>query len=90
MTHQPLHTKRIETRRELDALPDFTATASGVVFRQSFARIEADESFYIAPTSLDNACRSLLSHDINGTVPTLVHDNVTVSIGCSHVPPLLS
>ena len=85
--HDPLRVRRLETRRELDALPDFTATASGVAFRQSFVRIEADESFCVAPTSLNDACRRLLSLDIDGTVARLVHDNVTFKIGCNFVPP---
>ena len=84
--HEPLRVRRIETRRELDALPDFTTTASGVAFRQSFVRIEAAESFCVAHTSLDDACRSLLTLDINGTVARLVHDTVTFKIGCNFVP----
>ena len=46
--HEPLRVRRLETRRALDALPDFT-TASGVAFRQSFVGIEAAESFCVAP-----------------------------------------
>ena len=47
--HEPLRVRRLETRRAPDALPDFTTTASGVAFRQSFVGIEAAESFCVAP-----------------------------------------
>ena len=74
-------------RQELDALPDFSIGVSGVSFKQSFVQVESDETFFIAPKTLIDACRSILALDINTTVARVVHDNVTVKIGCNHVPP---
>ena len=79
--------RRMLARQTLDALPDFPIGASGVSFKQSFMEIESDETFFSAPKTLVDACRSILTLDINTAVDRVVHDNVTVQIGCDHVPP---
>ena len=73
--------RRMLARQTLDALPDFSIGASGVSFKQSFVQVESDETFFIAPKTLVDACRSILALDINTTVARVVHDNVTVKIG---------
>ena len=79
--------RRMLARQTLDALPDFSVGASGVSFNQSLMEIESDETFFAAPKTLVDACRSILTLDINTTVDRVVHDSVTVQIRCDHVPP---
>ena len=45
-----------------------------------------DKSFYIAPKCLIESCRRLLSINLDDTVAHVVHDNVTVQIGCNALP----
>ena len=85
--HAEVRMRRMLARQTLDALPDFSIGASGVSFKQSFMEIESDETFFAAPKTLVDACRGILARDINTTVDRVVHDNVTVQIGCDRVPP---
>ena len=75
--------RRMLARQTLDALPDFSIGASGVSFKQSFVQIESTETFFVAPKALIDACRGIITLDINTTVAGVVHDNVTVQIGCN-------
>ena len=43
-------------------------------------------SFFVAPNGLIESCRRLLSLQLDDTVARIVHDNVTVQIGCNVVP----
>ena len=83
--HAEVRMRRMLARQTLDALPDFSIGASGVSFKQSFVEIESDETFFAAPKTIVDACRRILALDINTTVARVVHDNVTVQIGCNHV-----
>ena len=82
---ETLLSRRIQCRADLDLLSDFN-TENGLSFRQSFVSIESDESFFVAPNCLTESCRSLLSINLEDTVARVVHDNVTVQIGCNAVP----
>ena len=77
--------KRTKTRVALDGLPDFSTNKFGIEFRQSFVALEAGETFFFAPEHLVESCRRLLTLELDVTVARLVHDNVTVRIGCNVV-----
>ena len=79
--------KRIKTRVALDGLPDFSTNKFGIEFRQSFVTLKANETFFLAPEHLVESCRRLLTLELDVTVARLVHDNVTVRIGCNVVAP---
>ena len=81
-----LFARRVQCRADLDSVSDFSITHSGITFRQSFVSLESDESFFVAPNCLTDSCRELLSLHLDCTVARVVHDNVTVQIGCSTVP----
>ena len=85
--HAEARMRRMLARQTLDALPDFSIGPSGVSFEQSFVEIESDETFFAAPKTLVDACRSILTLDINAAVVGAVRDNVTVQIWCNNVPP---
>ena len=76
----------MQSRAELDSASDFSITESEITLRQSFVSIESEESFFIAPNCLIESCRRLLSIQLDDTVARIVHDNVTVQIGCNTVP----
>ena len=79
--------RRTLARQTLGALPDFSVDASGVSFKQSFAEIQSDETFFAAQKTLVDACRNILALEVNATVVGAVRDNVTVQIWCKHVQP---
>ena len=84
--HGNLLAKRLQSRTDLDSACDFSVTESGITFRQSFVLLESEESFFVAPSCLIESCRRFLSLQLDDTVARIVHDNVTVQIGCSVVP----
>ena len=84
--HWNLYARRMQSRAELDSASDFSITESEITFRQSFVSIESEESFFVAPNCLIESCRRLLSILLDDTVAHIVHDNVTVQIGCNVVP----
>ena len=84
--HWNLYARRLQSRAELDSTSDFSVTESEITFQQSFVSIESEESFFVAPSCLTESCRRLLSLQLDDTVARVVHDNVTVQIGCNVVP----
>ena len=84
--HWNLSARRLHSRAELDSESDVSVTESEITFRQSFVSIESEEYFFVASNCLIDSCRRLLSLQLDDTVARVVHDNVTVQIGCSAVP----
>ena len=84
--HWNLCARRLQSRAELDSESDFSVTESEITFRQSFVSIESEESFFVSPNCLIESCRRLLSLQLDDTVARIVHDDVTVQIGCNVVP----
>ena len=84
--HWNLYARRLQSRAELDSTSDFSVTESEITFQQSLVSIASEESFFVAPNCLTESCRRLLSLQLDDTVARIVHDNVTVQIGCNVVP----
>ena len=79
-------TRRMCARDRLDRDPDYIVVGGNISFRQTFEPVEALETFTHAPDDVIEAGRRLLSLDISNGLSTLVHDTITVKIGCNNIP----
>ena len=78
--------ERLHRRYLLDAAPDFVIDGGSIAFGKAFDVLEAPDTYARAPDDVIESARSLLEMDVVDTVPKMVHDAVTVRIGCCAVP----
>ena len=78
--------RRAEARARLDAASDFVVSDGKVRFRQVFETVKDTETFSRAPDDVVDAARRLLAIDVARGLSAIVHDTITVTIGCSRVP----
>ena len=81
-----LDARRVDARDRLDRASDVVVRGNNVSFRQSFETIASDETFCAAPADVVAAGRRLLTRDMTPGLARVVHDTVTVKIGCNNVP----
>ena len=81
-----LDARRVDARDRLDRASNVVVRGNQVSFRQSFETIESDETFCAAPADVVAAGRRLLTCDMTPGLARVVHDTVTVKIGCNNVP----
>ena len=79
-------TRRMSARDRLDRDNDYIVVGGKIGFRQTFETVEADETFCRAPDDIINAGRRLLTLDVSSGISVLVHNTVTVKIGCNNIP----
>ena len=87
-TVHALAVRRCALRLELDTEPN--TSLDGVIVPQNrrFVTVCFEESFSVAPDSVVEAARSLLSRDFTDTVSKTVRDVVVFRIGCNMIPLL--
>ena len=78
--------ERLHRRYLLDAAPDFVIDGGAIAFGKAFEVLEAPDTYARAPDDVIESARSLLEMDVVDTVAKMVHDTVTVRIGCCAVP----
>ena len=79
-----LDARRVDARDRLDRASDVVVRGNNVAFRQSFETIASDETFCAAPADVVAAGRRLLTRDMTPGLARVVHDTVTVKIGCNN------
>ena len=78
--------ERLHRRHLLDSEPDFVIDKSSVTFNKVFDVLEDPDTYAQAPEEVIKSARRILEIDLVDTVPKLVHDTITVRIGCCVVP----
>ena len=78
--------RRRALRLELDAEQKASPDGTIVPQKQRFVTICFEDSFCVAPDSIVEAARSLLTMDFTDTVPKTVRDVVVFKIGCNVIP----
>ena len=78
--------ERLHRRNLLDAEPDFVIDGSSITFNKAFDVWRPPDTYARAPDDVVKSARSILEMDVVDTIPKIVHDAVTVGIGCCAVP----
>ena len=78
--------ERLHRPHLLDSVPDFVIDKSSVTFNKVFDVLEDLDTYAQAPEEVIKSARRILEIDLVDTVPKLVHDTITVRIGCCVVP----
>ena len=78
--------ERLHRRHLLDAQPDFVIDGASITFNKAFDVLETTDTYARAPDDVIESARGMLETDVVDTVPKMVHDTVTVRIGCCVVP----
>ena len=78
--------KRMQRRRNLDDMPDFSVEGTRIGFRQTFETLEATETYCRAPPEIVDAARSILTAERLDSIAKVVRDTVFFRVGCNNVP----
>ena len=73
-------------RLQLDAEHNISFDGANLQQNQRFVTVRFEESFCLAPDTVVNAAKSLLSRDFTDTVSKTVRDVVVFKIGCNLIP----